>query len=64
MAQAVTATARKIVILFYNAMRFGTNYEDPSTDHHEHKYKERMSKQLHRRAAEFGLTLQPAEGVS
>ncbi|WP_248133262.1 IS110 family transposase [Pseudomonas sp. B329] len=28
-AKAVTATARKIAILFYNAMRFGMAYQDP-----------------------------------
>jgi transposase len=28
-AKAVTATARKIAILFYNAMRFGIDYQDP-----------------------------------
>ncbi|MEB3734565.1 hypothetical protein ULF88_11630 [Halopseudomonas pachastrellae] len=28
-AKAVTATARKIAILFYNAMRFGLAYQDP-----------------------------------
>jgi hypothetical protein len=34
-AKAVTATARKIAILFYNAMRFGMNYQDPGADHYE-----------------------------
>ena len=28
-AKAVTATARKIAVLFYNAMRFGMEYQDP-----------------------------------
>src|SRR5271170_1680528 len=28
-AKAVTATARKIAVLFYNAMRFGIDYKDP-----------------------------------
>ncbi|WP_454743552.1 IS110 family transposase [Cupriavidus necator] len=63
-AKAVTATARKIAVLFYNAMRFGTQYADPGADHYEQRYKERVIKQLHRRAAEFGFCLQPAEGVS
>ncbi|WP_454743387.1 IS110 family transposase [Cupriavidus necator] len=51
-------------VLFYNAMRFGTQYADPGADHYEQRYKERVIKQLHRRAAEFGFCLQPAEGVS
>lgn len=63
-AKAVTATARKIVILFYNAMRFGMSYRDPGEDQYEQRYRERVVKGLHRRAAEFGFTLQPSEGVS
>lgn len=62
--KAVTATARKIAILFYNAMRFGMAYQDPGADHYEQKYRERVVKGLHRRAAEFGFTLQAVEGVS
>jgi len=27
--KAVTATARKIAVLFYNALRFGMTYNDP-----------------------------------
>jgi len=63
-AKAVTATARKIAILFYNAMRFGMNYSDPGADHYEQKYRERVIKQLHRRAAEFGFELHEVECVS
>lgn len=59
-AKAVTATARKIAVLFYNAMRFGLQYCDPGADQYERKYRERVLKQLHRRAAQFGYTLQPA----
>lgn len=68
-AKAVTATARKIAVLFYNAMRYGLDYRDPGADHYEQQYRERVIKQLHRRAAQFGYLLQaqdsPAlEGVS
>lgn len=63
-AKAVTATARKIAVLFYNAMRFGMNYLDPGADFYEAHYRERVVKQLHRRAAHFGFKLQPAEAVS
>ena len=68
-AKAVTATARKIAVLFYNAMRFGMDYQDPGADHYEQQYRDRVLKQLHRPAAQFGLVLQPqntvvAEGVS
>lgn len=62
-AKAVTATARKIAILFYNAMRFGINYSDPGADYYEQQYRDRVIKQLHRRAAQFGLTLQPLDSM-
>jgi len=62
-AKAVTATARKIAILFYNAMRFGIDYKDPGVDHYEQQYRDRAIKQLHRRAAQFGLILQPQNPV-
>jgi len=63
-AKAVTATARKIAVLFYNAMRFGMNYHDPGADQYEQKYRERVIKQLYRRAAEFGFELHEVECVS
>lgn len=62
-AKAVTATARKIAILFYNAMRFGIDYKDPGADHYEQQYRDRVIKQLHRRAAQFGLILQQQSTV-
>ena len=62
-AKAVTATARKIAILFYNAMRFGMHYRDPGADQYERRYRERVVKQLHRRAAHFGFSLQQMERV-
>ena len=63
-AKAVTATARKIAVLFYSAMRCGMQYQDPGAVHYEEKYRERVVKQLHRRAAEFGFTLQENVNVS
>jgi len=63
-AKAVTATARKLAILFYNTMRFGRTYADPGADHYEQLYRERVVKQLHRRAAEFGFRLETVGCVS
>jgi hypothetical protein len=40
------------------------HYSDPGADQYEQKYRERVIKQLHRRAAEFGFTLQKTESVS
>jgi len=58
-AKAVTATARKIAVLFYNAVRYGMAYADPGADQYEQRYRERVIKGLHRRAAEFGFELHP-----
>jgi transposase len=58
-AKAVTATARKIAVLFYNAMRYGMNYVDPGANHYEQQYRDRVIKQLYRRAGEFGFALTP-----
>lgn len=58
-AKAVTATARKIAVLFYNAMRYGMEYRDPGANAYEEKYRERLVKGLGRRAAELGFSLQP-----
>jgi transposase len=62
-AKAVTATARKLAVLFYNAMRFGMNYVDPGVDYYEERYRQRITENLRRRAKTLGLTLVPA-GVS
>jgi transposase len=63
-AKAVTATARKIAVLFYNAMRYGMDYRDPGADHYEQQYRNRVIKQLHRRAAQFGFALQPQDATT
>lgn len=58
-AKAVTATARKLAALFYNALRFGVTYADPGADHYEQDYRRRVVHQLHRRARQMGFTLVP-----
>lgn len=63
-AKAVTATARKMAILIYNAMRFGIDYKDPGADYYESKYRERVIKNLRNRAATLGFTLEHATSVS
>ncbi len=60
-SKAVTATARKIAILYYNAMRHGMQYKDPGADLYEQNYKEIVIKNLKQRAAKFGFELQPCE---
>ena len=41
-AKAVTATARKLAILFYKALRFGMTYADPGVSSYEARYRERV----------------------
>ncbi|MGG7473653.1 transposase [Providencia sp. R1] len=60
-AKAVTATARKIAILFYNAMKYGTKYQDPGAEYYEKRYKERVIKKLKRQAERMGMFLQAKE---
>ncbi len=67
-AKAVTATARKLAILFYNALRFGMTYVDPGVSAYEERYRHRVIHNLHRRARSLGFTLVAAppatEGVA
>src|SRR3974390_3207772 len=60
-SKAVTATARKIAALFYNAVRHGMDYVDPGVSYYESRYRERVVKNLLRRAKAFGFVLQSAE---
>jgi transposase len=60
-AKAVTATARKIAVLFYNAVRYGMEYVDPGASSYETRYRTRVVNNLHRRAKAFGFVLQPLE---
>lgn len=57
-AKAVTATARKIAVLFYNALRFGMAYQDPGATYYEERYRQRVLDNLRRRAAALGYELQ------
>jgi len=40
------------------------SYVDPGADQYERRYRERVIKQLHRRAAEFGFRLEASDSVS
>ena len=58
-AKAVTATARKLAVLFYNALRFGMSYVDPGVSAYEERYRHRVIHNLHRRAHALGFSLVP-----
>jgi transposase len=66
-AKAVTATARKLAVLFYNALRYGMAYQDPGVAYYEEQYRRRLLTGLRRRAKELGYDLvetSAVEGVS
>lgn len=54
-AKAVTATARKIAVLYYNAMRYGMTYVDPGVQYYENAYRQRAIAALKRRAKHLGF---------
>jgi hypothetical protein len=66
-AKAVTATARKLAVLFYNALRFGLKYNDPGANYYEERYRQRVLHNLRRKAEHLGYSLieaPAADGVS
>jgi hypothetical protein len=66
-AKAVTATARKLAVLFYRALRYGMTYSDPGAEYYEQRYRRRVIDNLQRRAKSLGFALvenRVVEGVS
>ena len=56
-AKAITATARKIAVLFYNTLRHGMSYADPGATYYEERYRQRVLHNLQRRAKSLGFAL-------
>ena len=65
-SKAVTATARKLAVLFYNTLRYGVDYSDPGASYYEERHRTRVLHNLTRRARQPGYSLEPVpvEGVS
>jgi transposase InsO family protein len=57
-SKAVTATARKIAVWFYNTLRHGMSYKDPGAEQYEQQYRNRVLSNLQRRAKSLGFVLQ------
>jgi len=57
-AKALTATARKVAVLFYNTLRYGMKYVDPGAEYYEERYCHRVLNNLTRRAESLGYVLQ------
>ena len=56
---AIKATARKIAVLYYNAMTKGIQYVEDGLILYQQKFKEQQNKRLHKQAKHFGLQLIP-----
>ena len=63
-AKAVTATARKLAVLFYTLMRYGKAYVEPGADYYERQYRERVLLALSRKAAALGYRLAQKQETS
>jgi hypothetical protein len=59
--KAITATAHKLARILYNMMRFGIAYMKKEEAAYAEQVKERLEKQLHRRAKELGYELKKIE---
>jgi hypothetical protein len=57
--KAVTATARKIAVLFYNTIRHGMTYQDQGAAAYDERHRKRVLLNLQRRARTMGFALAP-----
>jgi len=56
-AKAITATAHKIAKIIYNMLRYGAEYKEAGQDYYEQQYRDRIVKNLKRKAEELGFNL-------
>jgi transposase len=59
--KAITATAHKIARIFYHMLKSKQEYHDPGADFYEQKYRDRVVKNLQRKAKALGLELVPTQ---
>ncbi len=55
--KAITATAHKLARIFYSMIKNGTEYVDQGQDYYETKYRQRVIKQLEKKASSLGYCL-------
>ena len=58
--KGIVAAAHKLAVLVYRMLKFGRDYIDIGQQRYEEKYKERVLKNLERRARDFGFQLVPS----
>jgi transposase len=61
---AINAGAHKLAQLYYRMLKFGEAYVEQGQTYYEEKYKDRLLRNLSKRAKEFGLQLTPLETVT
>jgi transposase len=62
--KAVTAAAHKLARYIYTMLTRGQEYVDQGQQYYEERYRERVLRQMRRRAVELGFRLVPAETVA
>lgn len=58
--KAITATAHKIARIVYHLLKYRDQYIDPGQDYYQQKYRERVVRNLKRKAKDLGMELVPA----
>ncbi len=62
--KAITATAHKLARLFYLLWTTGGEYTDPGANYYEQQHRERMVKNLTKKALSLGFSLVPQSPVA
>jgi hypothetical protein len=57
--KAITATARKIAVIYYSLLKYGTEYVEKGEQWYDEQYRSRVERNLRRRAADLGFDLIP-----
>jgi len=63
MPKAITAMARKLAVLLYRMLKYGTQYVDKGMQHYEAKYQETKVQYLQAQAARLGMILLPKQAA-
>ena len=58
-AIALVATARKMAVFFYNALKHGKTFLDMGLAQYQHRFRDQQIRRLHRQAAALGCHLVP-----
>ena len=61
--KAITAAAHKLARLVYNMLRYGQEYVDQGEKRYEQQYRDRVVRNLTRRARDLGLKLVPVKNL-